>query len=318
MTQTPLQPLSVGNVVSAAFRLYRDRFTPYLGIAVRANLWLLLPLVVILPIPFLFLSEPVNFSLVGLLVLAVIPLFLLGIAKYQANLGLISRLAFGVLTNKPETIQDASRHVLPKLWKFLRAALLVGAIIIAIYIAFVLCVFILGVLFGVLFGLLFSGGASGANIGIAVILGPLIAVGIIVGSVFFIRFIMRFSILEIPLAVEDIDAVQTVRRSWKLTQKNIGRIFTIFLVAGLITLPLQIVASILSNIIQAVLSRIVNAEPTDPAFLAISYIIGYILALILSVFLVPFWQAIKATIYYDLRSRKEGIDLQLRDRATDF
>ncbi|WP_293043893.1 hypothetical protein [Moorena sp. SIO1F2] len=27
--------------------------------------------------------------------------------------------------------------------------------------------------------------------------------------------------------------------------------------------------------------------------------------------LVPFWQAIKSVIYYDLCSRKEGIDLQL-------
>jgi len=28
----------------------------------------------------------------------------------------------------------------------------------------------------------------------------------------------------------------------------------------------------------------------------------------------PFWQAIKAIIYYDLRSRKEGLGLQMRDR----
>jgi len=28
----------------------------------------------------------------------------------------------------------------------------------------------------------------------------------------------------------------------------------------------------------------------------------------------PFWQAMKAIIYYDLRSRKEGLDLQMRKR----
>jgi hypothetical protein len=27
----------------------------------------------------------------------------------------------------------------------------------------------------------------------------------------------------------------------------------------------------------------------------------------------PFWQSIKAVIYYDLRSRREGLGLQLRD-----
>ena len=53
MAQTPLQPLTVGNVVSAAFRLYRDRLSTYLVIAVRASLWALFPLLIILPIPFL-------------------------------------------------------------------------------------------------------------------------------------------------------------------------------------------------------------------------------------------------------------------------
>ncbi|MDY6785334.1 MAG: DUF975 domain-containing protein [Cyanobacteriota bacterium] len=311
MTQTPLQPLSVGNAVSAAFRLYRDRFKSYLIIAIRANLWLLLPLVVILPIPFLFLLEPVNTSLVGLLALAAIPLGFVGLAKYQANLALISRLVFGILTNKPETVEEASRQVLPKVWKFLRASLLVGAIIVGIYIAFALCIGLLSVALG---GLV-SGAGDGSGIGIAIIFILLITVATICGIVFLIRFIMRFSIMEVPLAIEDINAVTTVRRSWNLTQKNIGRIFAIFLVAGLITFPLQAIASVLSNVIQAILNQIIDIENTSPAFLWISVIISYILGLILSVFFVPFWQAIKAAIYYDLRSRKEGIDLRLRDRA---
>jgi hypothetical protein len=29
--------------------------------------------------------------------------------------------------------------------------------------------------------------------------------------------------------------------------------------------------------------------------------------------MMPFWQAIKAVIYYDLRSRREGLGLQVRD-----
>jgi hypothetical protein len=31
-------PLSVGNVVSAALRLYKDHFKPYLGVAFRGTL----------------------------------------------------------------------------------------------------------------------------------------------------------------------------------------------------------------------------------------------------------------------------------------
>lgn len=31
------------------------------------------------------------------------------------------------------------------------------------------------------------------------------------------------------------------------------------------------------------------------------------------VLILPFWQTVKAVVYYDLRSRHEGLGLQLRD-----
>jgi hypothetical protein len=34
----------------------------------------------------------------------------------------------------------------------------------------------------------------------------------------------------------------------------------------------------------------------------------------LTVFTMPFWQTIKAVIYYDLRTRREGMGLELRER----
>jgi hypothetical protein len=40
--------------------------------------------------------------------------------------------------------------------------------------------------------------------------------------------------------------------------------------------------------------------------LALSFLSGAVI--------VPFWQTIKAVIYYDLRSRREGLGLKLRDR----
>jgi hypothetical protein len=32
----------------------------------------------------------------------------------------------------------------------------------------------------------------------------------------------------------------------------------------------------------------------------------------------PFWQSIKAVIYYDLLSRKEGLGIELRDSNNNF
>ncbi|BAZ86107.1 hypothetical protein NIES806_23170 [Dolichospermum compactum NIES-806] len=44
------------------------------------------------------------------------------------------------------------------------------------------------------------------------------------------------------------------------------------------------------------------------------YTVVYLLSLLIGgTFVMPFWQSIKAVIYYDLRSRREGLGLQLRD-----
>ena len=89
-------PLSVGNVVSASLRIYRDHFKSYFGLALVTYLWLLIPIY--------------------------------GWAKYSAISALISRLAFGEVSEKPETVSDAYREVNPGMWSFLWAGILTSLI----------------------------------------------------------------------------------------------------------------------------------------------------------------------------------------------
>ena len=84
-----MKPLTVGNVVSAGLRIYRDRFFDYYKLAFIGSLWVLVPVY--------------------------------GWAKYSAMMGLISRLAFGEVTEKPEPIRDAQRFIKPRMWSFLGA-----------------------------------------------------------------------------------------------------------------------------------------------------------------------------------------------------
>jgi hypothetical protein len=93
-------PLSVGNVVSASLRIYRDHFKSYFGLAFVASLWLLVPIY--------------------------------GWAKYSAISALISRLAFGEVREKPETVSDARREVNPRMWSFLGAGILTFLIYIGV------------------------------------------------------------------------------------------------------------------------------------------------------------------------------------------
>jgi hypothetical protein len=96
-------PLSVGNVVSASLRIYPDHFKSYFGLALVAYLWLLVPIY--------------------------------GWAKYSAISALISRLAFGEVREKPETVSDARREVNPRMWSFFGAGILTFLIYIGVYVA---------------------------------------------------------------------------------------------------------------------------------------------------------------------------------------
>lgn len=219
-----------------------------------------------------------------------------GWAKYFAISGQISRLAFQELINQPESNEQSRRHTNPLMWRFLVAALLVGLRLIGIY-------FLISIAVGVLVGI-------SAALGLGILGGLLAGVAFIVGIVFFIRYYSSLIISEVPLAVEpNLTASDSIRRSSSLTEGSIGRIQWVIVVAFLITLLLQVPLQAVSFALQA--AQVASPESALIGFLSL-------VLLVVSVFcgalLLPFWQVIKAVIYYDLRSRREGLGLELRDR----
>jgi Membrane domain of glycerophosphoryl diester phosphodiesterase len=262
-------PLSVGNVVSASLRIYRDHFKLYFALAFTAYLWLLVPIY--------------------------------GWAKYSAISALISRLAFGEVRENPETINDANREVNPRMWSFLWAGILASLILGGVYLGGVIAMIILGVAAGAIFG---------QNTTIIVGLGVVVVIAFLI---LYIRILSRLLIVELPLAIEsDLDASSAIGRSWELTKGSVGRIQWIVFVAFLISLPLYIVSNVLTAMLPVVLTPLLGEGSTLYSLvyailvIALSFGFGAILA--------PFWQVIKAIIYYDLRSRKEGLGLEIRDR----
>lgn len=262
-------PLSVGNVVSASLRIYRDHFKSYFGLAFVGNLWLLVPIY--------------------------------GWAKYSAILALISRLAFGEVREKPETVSDARRQVTPRMWSFLWAGILTFLIFFGVS------------LVGGIAMAIVAGGAGAIFRQNYVIIGALVVVAVIAFFIIYIRLLSRLLIVELPLAIENnIGASSAIGRSRELTKGSVGRIQWIVFVGILVSLPITIVVQILATIVQLSLSAVLGAES------GIFYLVYYLLVLPLSfgssALVTPFWQAMKAIIYYDLRSRKEGLGLQIRKR----
>jgi hypothetical protein len=267
--------LSVGNVVSAALRIYRDHFKLYWGLAFSAYAWVFIPVY--------------------------------GWAKFSAISALISRLAFSEVIERPETVTEARRHVMPRMWSFLLAGLLVTLIFWGIGLGGVIIFTILAGVFGaILVPMLIQNTAA---VVIVVLLGVVTPIASLIA---YIRLFCRLLIVEVPLALENnLDATSTISRSWQLTKGDVSRLVWIVVVAFLITIPISLVVQIASSIMEGILSAVF---PKDSSlFVSLYLLLVIVFSFVSGSVLIPFWQCIKAVIYYDLRSRKEGMDLQIRN-----
>lgn len=265
-----MKPLSVGNVVSAGLRIYRDNFKKYFKLAFFGYLWVFVPVY--------------------------------GWAKYSAMMGLISRLAYGEAAEQPETVRDAQRHIKPKMWSFFTAGLLVSLILFGAIIPYFIIVGIISFVVALISG-------QGSTIG--AIIAVLVTIAAMLFFIFgFIWLISRLFLTELPLAVEEnITATSTISRSWDLTKGSVGRIQLVVLLGFLISMPILLVTNIGSFVLQiAIGAGLENA----PGFAAIGGVLYLLLAVAGGALLIPFWQAIKALVYYDLRVRREGMGINLR------
>ncbi|MEA5502097.1 hypothetical protein VB735_03035 [Halotia wernerae UHCC 0503] len=266
---SPTQPLSIGNVVSAAVRLYRSHLKTYFKLALIAYLWVLVPIY--------------------------------GWAKYAAISGLISRLAFRELIYQPESVGNARSHVNPRLWSFLRVSFQVGISLFLIYIGLAIVGGILAGLLGIVLGTIL--GSSGIIVGttLAIILMVVI---VLLGLTWFYA---RWVVAEVPLAVEEsINGGESVDRSWDLTKASVFRVQSVVLVAFFVTLPIVLLLNYVPSLF------LLRLEQGSTLYWSV-YTISIITSMIGGMFVMPFWQALKAVLYFDLRSRREGLGLQLRE-----
>jgi hypothetical protein len=269
-------PLSVGNVVSASLRIYRDHFKLYLGLAFKAFLW------------------------------AFVPIY--GWAKSYQIQALISRQVFKELVNEPESVSTTRTQLNNHFWDFWIAQLLIGLIGFGVNVGLFIASLIISVIAAAILGSI-----AQDNPGISFLLGLLQLVVQLATLAIYLWVYSRFFIAELPLAIEtDMNSTNCISRSWELTKGFVGRIEGVILVAGLITMPFLLLALIPVFIIIPVFATSTSPETIISAIFSL---IGLIMIFIAfsSTLMMPFWQAVKAVIYYDLRSRREGLGLQLRD-----
>jgi hypothetical protein len=122
----------------------------------------------------------------------------------------------------------------------------------------------------------------------------LIIPGIILGA--------GLSLSTVALVIERLPPTAAMDRSWKLTRGFRGKVLLTIFVAGLLfIIPAMILAVIVG--IGAALGRITPVAVQ-------------VVTAVLQVFVFPYVYAVITVLYYDLRVRKEGFDLDLLAAAT--
>jgi hypothetical protein len=325
MNSSPIRPLSVGNVVSASIRLFRSNFKQYAGIALKVMAWGLVPIIPSLMNLAVWVLEVSNGlgaaqGLRGLTTMLRPVFFLLGVfcsAKAWTHGALISRLAFQELMGQPESTKEGWQQVRKRLWHFWLARFMVGLIsatatVVVLVVLFLLLAFSVGLVMGLL------GLGSNPSVGFSFMVGLIAIVVFLLALLLPLWLQARLLLTELPVAVEQVSGSDSIVRAWSLSKGHAIRILMILLVGGLITIPPFILAFVPGTIaLLAIIpqfQRGVSTETTVIFTLLGLFGAGGLFAIVAGLFTIPFWQAIKAVVYYDLRSRREGMGLELGER----
>jgi hypothetical protein len=295
VTNNSIAPLTIGNTINTAFRLYRDRFQTYVFFAVRAGLWSLLPLILQLILSQLLYQTitPEQGSDIGLR-LFLFPIQIFSAAKSLFNNAVISRLAFQDIIYQPETAGQAEKKVKPKMWRLWWMQVLIGLLGAAIMLAITL---------------------SLALVSFIPILGVLLILPAFFCLPFFFLWLSaRICIAELPLVIEDnLGSWQAIKRGWHLTKNSAWRIVGVIFIASLLIIPVYLLSGALASIpfwfnFSSFYSSFESVEDWEtltenPLFFRQMVMFSYGLStvfLLLSILLVPFWQSLKSVIYNHL------------------
>ena len=303
----PVGTLSIGNVVTTATTLYKSNFKRYFQVSLRATGWLLaivgaaiVGTIIIGGI--LALTNSWLFTIPVGLGLVVVSCYFL--AKYATDRAVVCRLAYQDLINEPESIAVATRQLIPNTWGFWRLSWLLS---LYLFLVATIASILISILATIILGI-----GSYLKLPIenplVILLIALLIIGLtLLWIVIIVRYYAYWFVAELPLSIEQTRSANfSIGRSKQLSKGATRRIALITTITFLMILPINVVGSIPGFIGQVMLYIPDSSSQAGGGLLVF---IGFLLNLLGELFIMPFWQAIKAIIYYDLRNRREGGDL---------
>ncbi|MGB7247731.1 MAG: hypothetical protein WBC73_02245 [Phormidesmis sp.] len=304
------RPVAVGDVLATGWRLYRSHFSQYAAIALKANLWMFVPLMLISLIGALFAQGAESVSayrgVLALLVPSAVVLFILSFAQFLGLTAGISRLAYQTLSEGHETAPDTLRFTLSRKYSLLWQNVLRGLIFMAVY--------ILLLFFAVVFIVVVIGEAETSSTLPTVV--ALLAVGGMIASIFcFIWLALRMMLADQPLAIEpESSATKAIGRSWRLTKGSVMRSLLVAITVYFIAVPITFILYVASQIIVYRLFSLSSVPAPGTAPLALADMVPVLAgagisvlgSLAGSVITTPLWHTMLTALYFNLRNRQSA------------
>ena len=308
MSIPALRPMTVGDILDQSFSLYRKNFVTLAGIVAIIHV----PLMALQIIgSLLFGVQPASpfgrfgpgsfpqtqtpAMLGGLGILA-----LTGIVAIIAQVFETSALSVVVserLLGNTITLRQAYGRALSR-WRALLAMLLVtGGATLVLFIALFVPFLVLAVATG-LFVNNGSSSAAGGLLGALIVCVTCVAFPIVLIGIYSVSVRLLFAPQAIVL--EKMGGLDGLRRSWRLVRGSFWRVLGITLMVG-------ILVAIIGQGPAYVIAIVANVLP----FPAIGIVLNTATQAVLTIIVLPLQFAAITLLYYDLRIRKEGFDLQL-------
>jgi hypothetical protein len=201
-------------------------------------------------------------------------------------------MAYRLLIDRPETLEEVDYKV-SELWIFLWVNLLINLIFTIVQ------PYDNGI----------ADALKQATIDKGTFVNIVINILLLTQTLLYFWLMARFYLCDVILAVEPTIGINAINRSWQLTKGFSIKILLVILASFLVILPVYLIAGIPFFLF---LISIYKLEFFPTSLLDNAWIVNNVTLLILSLialffvyFLtIPYWQILKAVIYYDLDSRR--------------
>lgn len=294
-----LRPLTLGELLDRSFSLYRRHFWLFVGIMALPSLMALAFGVIVA----VFNPQPVNpesvaagdtqpaeiLGAVAWLAAAMVGMVIVYFIAYAVALGATTVAVSELYLGRAITIRAAYAPLRGKVGRLALLLVLLG-------------VRMVGVLF---LGFL----VTGVAVAIGAIGSPILAALIMLGGMasavtLWVWVILRYAVTVPAAVLEDETATAAIQRSIDLTRGSLGRVFVLLVFTMIITYGVL-------AIFQGPFMVAAAMAGPDTSGVFWFNLLGTITGSIGGAFTAPLMIVAFAVLYYDLRVRREGLDLQL-------